>query len=138
MPVTVEVVEEQGAQHMKTILVVDDSPLIRKAIRRIIEPMGFAVTEAENGLRALAHMKDGQPADCILLDVEMPEMDGLTFLSTLRSRTDLPQPPVVMCTNVHAVAVIEGALRAGADEYVMKPFNESILGEKLAGIGLVA
>ena len=123
---------------MKTILVVDDSPLIRKAIRRIIEPMGFHVDEAEQGLDALSYLEAGHQPDAVLLDVEMPEMDGLTFLKTLRTSSDLPQPPVIMCTTVHAVATIAEALQSGADEYIMKPFNEAILSEKLGVIGLVA
>ena len=135
---------------MKTILVVDDSPLIRKAIRRIIEPMGFHVDEAEQGLDALSYLEAGHQPDAVLLDVEMPEMDGLTFLKTLRTSSDLPQPPVIMCTTVHAVATIaeaysvepdviyNEALQSGADEYIMKPFNEAILSEKLGVIGLVA
>ena len=123
---------------MKTILVVDDSPLIRKAIVRIVQPMGFGTEEAANGAEALTKVEGGLNPDCILLDVEMPEMDGLTFLKTLRGRSDLSQPPVIMCTSVHAVTTIAEALQSGANEYVMKPFNEAILGEKLEGIGLVA
>ena len=123
---------------MKTILVVDDSPLIRKAIRRIIEPMGFDVAEAGDGVDAMGRMEAGPAPDAILLDVEMPEMDGLTFLKQLRGRPDLPQPPVIMCTTVHAMATIAEAIQSGANEYVMKPFNEAIIGEKLEGIGLVA
>jgi two-component system chemotaxis response regulator CheY len=123
---------------MKTILVVDDSPLIRKAIRRIIEPLGYAVAEAGDGVQALAHVEGGAVTDAILLDVEMPVMDGLTFLKTLRGRGDLPQPPVIMCTTVNAMATIAEAIQSGANEYVMKPFNESIIGEKLEGVGLVA
>lgn len=124
---------------MKTILVVDDSPLIRKAIRRIVEPMGFDVAEAGDGVQALEHMEHGHPEPAaILLDVEMPEMDGLTFLKALRGRPDLPQPPVIMCTTVHAMATIAEAIQHGANEYVMKPFNEAIIGEKLEGVGLVA
>lgn len=123
---------------MKTILVVDDSPLIRKAIRRMIEPLGFEVNEAGDGKEALDLLVGGLAPDGILLDVEMPEMDGLTFLKELRSRPELAQPPVVMCTTVHAVATIAEALQSGANEYIMKPFNVDILGEKLSGIGLVA
>ena len=123
---------------MKTILVVDDSPLVRRAIRRIIEPMGFRVDEAGEGQEALSYMESGKDPVAVLLDVEMPGMDGLTFLKTLRQRQDLPQPPVVMCSTVHAVATIAEALQAGADEYIMKPFDEAILSEKLHGIGLVA
>lgn len=123
---------------MKTILVVDDSPLIRKAIRRILEPMGFAVAEAGDGEEALGILEDGTRPDAILLDVEMPVMDGITFLKTLRGRRALVQPPVVMCTSVNAMGTIAEALQSGANEYVMKPFNEAIIGEKLEGVGLVA
>ncbi|MEQ8329935.1 MAG: response regulator [Longimicrobiales bacterium] len=123
---------------MKTILVVDDSPLIRKAIRRIIEPLGFVVREAEDGHEALTYMESGAPADGILLDVEMPVMDGISFLRTLRGRSDLAQPPVVMCTTRNSIDIITASLQAGANEFVMKPFDRSILGHKLEGIGLVA
>ena len=122
---------------MKTILIVDDSPFTRKAIRRIIEPMGLDVEEAGDGVEALSHLEGGSSPDMILLDVDMPEMDGLTFLKTLRSREDLVQPPVVMCTTVNALTKIAEALESGADEYVMKPFDEEILGEKLAAVGVL-
>lgn len=122
---------------MKTILIVDDSPFTRKAIRRIIEPMGFDVEEAGDGVEALTRMEAGAHPDMILLDVDMPEMDGLTFLKTLRERDELSQPPIVMCTTVHALAKIAEALESGADEYVMKPFDEAILGEKLAAVGVL-
>jgi two-component system, chemotaxis family, chemotaxis protein CheY len=123
---------------MKTILVVDDSALIRKAISRIIQPMGFEVHEAGDGCQALEYFEAGGSPDAILLDVEMPNMDGISFLKTLRSREDLAQPPVVMCTTRNEIAIITEAIQSGASEYVMKPFDESILGAKLEGIGLVA
>lgn len=122
---------------MKTILIVDDSPFTRKAIRRIIEPMGFEVEEAGDGVEALARLEEGSCPDMILLDVDMPEMDGLTFLKTMREREDLAQPPIVMCTTVNALAKIAEALESGANEYVMKPFDEDILGEKLAAVGVL-
>jgi len=123
---------------MKTILVVDDSPLIRKAIRRIVEPLGFAVEEAGNGAEAMQYVETRAAPDLILLDVEMPEMDGISFLKALRNRPELPQPPIVMCTSRNSVATIAEALQAGANEYIMKPFDGAILGAKLEGIGLVA
>lgn len=123
---------------MKTILVVDDSAVIRKAIRRILEPLGFAVAEAEDGQHAMECLERGAAPDGILLDVEMPRMDGLTFLRALRGRDDLDQPPVVMCTTRNSMDVIVSALQSGADEFVMKPFDGGILGNKLEGIGLVA
>ena len=74
----------------------------------------------------------------MLLDVEMPEMDGISFLKILRSRQDLSQPPVVMCSTRGEISVITEAIQSGANEYVMKPFDSSILGAKLEGIGLLA
>ncbi len=123
---------------MKTILVVDDSALIRRAIGRIVAPMGFVVDEAGDGRQALEYFEAGGHPDAVLLDIEMPVMDGIAFLKTLRSRGDLPQPPVVMCTTRNERSIISEALASGADEYVMKPFDQAILESKLEGIGLVA
>lgn len=121
---------------MKTILVVDDSALIRKAIRRILEPLGYQVEEAANGVEALTRLEAGVAVAGIMLDVEMPEMDGLTTLRELRSRGDLPQVPVIMCTTHNSAATITAAIEAGANEYIMKPFDQSILDAKLQGVGV--
>jgi two-component system, chemotaxis family, chemotaxis protein CheY len=123
---------------MNTILVVDDSPLIRKVIRRVIDPLGFEVDEAGDGVEALAYLESGHRPTAVLLDVDMPRMDGLTLLKTLRQRADLPQPRVIMCTTANALEMIATALSSGADEYIMKPFTEPILSEKLRGLGLIA
>ena len=74
----------------------------------------------------------------MLLDIEMPEMDGISFLRTLRSRHELPQPPVVMCTTHNTFDKITEAIQAGANEYIMKPFSGEIVEEKLAGVGVAA
>ncbi len=121
---------------MKKILVVDDSTAIRAAMRRILETMGYAVDEAEDGARALHYCREWGMVDAILLDVDMPVMDGITFLRELRGSPVLPQPPVVMCTTHTSFDKITEAMGAGADEYVMKPFSAEILGSKLAEIGL--
>ena len=121
---------------MKTILVVDDSALIRKAIRRILEPMGYQVAEAGNGIEALEHIESGGAVDAILLDVEMPQMDGLSTLREVRSRAELAQIPVVMCTTHNSIATITAAIQAGANEYIMKPFDSGIVQTKLQGVGL--
>lgn len=122
---------------MKKILVVDDSAAIRSAIRRILEPMGYAVDEAEDGARALHYCHEWGGADAILLDVDMPVMDGITFLRALRAAPVLPQPPVVMCTTHASMDRIAEALGAGADEYIMKPFSAEIIGCKLAEVGVL-
>ena len=121
---------------MKTILVVDDSSTIRSAIRRILEPMGYAVAEAANGAEALEYCRERGDLDAILLDVDMPVLDGLGFLTQLRRSTGLPQPPVVMCTTHNTLPAIQRALSAGANEYIMKPFDAEIIGHKLAEIGV--
>lgn len=121
---------------MKTILVVDDSALIRKAIRRILEPLGYGVVEAANGIEALEQLQGGQELAAMLLDVEMPEMDGLSTLRELRGRSDLPQIPVIMCTTHNSMATITAAIQAGANEYIMKPFDGGIVGTKLQGVGV--
>jgi two-component system, chemotaxis family, chemotaxis protein CheY len=121
---------------MKQILVVEDSETIRRAIRRILEQRGFAVQEAENGVQALRLCAERRDLSAILLDIDMPEMDGITFLRSLRGNVTLRQPPVVMCTTHTSLERIHEAMEAGADEYVMKPFDADIIGSKLEGIGI--
>lgn len=121
---------------MKLALVVDDSRVIRKAARRMLEELGFEVAEAENGLEALEACAAKMP-DGVLLDWNMPEMDGLSFLKALRSRPDGGSPKVVFCTTENDLSHIGRALEAGADEYMMKPFDAPILGGKLNAVGLL-
>ena len=121
---------------MKKILVVDDSATIRAAIRRILEPMGYTVDEAEDGAAALLYCREWGTADAILLDVDMPVMDGIAFQRALGGEPSLPQPPVVMCTTHASLDRIAAALEAGADEYIMKPFSAEIIGGKLAEVGV--
>jgi two-component system chemotaxis response regulator CheY len=121
---------------MKRILVVDDSAAIRKAIRRILESLGYEVDEAENGKAALTYCIEWGHADGILLDIDMPVMDGMTFLKLLRDNPHFAAVPVVMCTTHNALARIEEALALGANEYIMKPFDAEIIGSKLEQVGL--
>ena len=97
---------------MKTCLVVDDSSVIRKIARRILEQMDFQVVEAEDGEKALELCKRGMP-DAILLDWNMPVMDGYEFLGHLRSMPGGDAPRVVFCTTENDVAHIASALAAG-------------------------
>lgn len=121
----------------KLVLVVDDSALIRKVARRIVEALGFAVAEAEDGLAALRSCERTMP-EAVLLDWNMPVMDGLAFLAELRGLPGGLRPKVVFCTTHNEVAQITRALDAGADEYIMKPFDEDIVGTKFAEVGLLA
>ena len=119
---------------MKNCLIVDDSRVIRKVSRHIVESFGFEVTEAENGQDALGQCAEAMP-DLILLDWNMPVMSGIEFLTKLRERPDGRSPKVVFCTTENDVAHIREAIDAGADEYVMKPFDHDTLQIKLQLVG---
>ena len=121
---------------MKTCLVVDDSSVIRKVARRILEGMQFAIVEAEDGQQALDECRRGLP-DGILLDWNMPVMDGYDFLKALRRLPGGDMPKVVFCTTENDVAHIARALHAGANEYIMKPFDREIVEAKFHEVGLV-
>lgn len=120
---------------MKTCLVVDDSRVIRKVSRHALEALGFAVREACDGVEALASCDADMP-DVILLDWNMPVMSGIDFIKHLRTRDHAEQPKVVFCTTENDVAHIRAAIEAGADEYVMKPFDRETLHIKLQLVGL--
>lgn len=122
---------------MKTCLVVDDSRVIRKVSRRILEDLGFEVAEAADGVEAMAWCTAVMP-DVILLDWQMPVMDGLQFVKRLRSEPGGDRPKVVFCTVENSLERISEALDAGADEYIMKPFDGSIVAGKLEYLGLCA
>ena len=109
---------------MKTCLIVDDSSVIRKVARRILEGLEFQIAEAENGEEALEACRRTLP-DAILLDWNMPKMDGYDFLRLLRRLPGGDVPKVVFCTTENDVAHIARALHAGADEYIMKPLKRS-------------
>lgn len=116
-------------------LVVDDSRVVRKVARRILEANGYQVAEAEDGQKALDACRVDMP-DCVLLDWNMPVMDGITFLRSLRAEFGPDDPIVVFCTTENDMSHIEMALEAGAQEYIMKPFDDEILVGKLAQVGL--
>jgi two-component system, chemotaxis family, chemotaxis protein CheY len=116
-------------------LVVDDSAVIRKVARRILEGMDFTILEAEDGSKALDVCSMQMP-DAILLDWNMPVMDGYEFLKNLRKAENGSKPKVVFCTTENDVAHIARAMHAGADEYIMKPFDKDILQSKFREIGL--
>ncbi len=120
---------------MKNILIVDDSPVMRKVARRILDGMRFQTSEAEDGQRALLACELQLP-DAILLDWNMPVMDGFEFLRQLRKMPGGGAPKVIFCTSENDVAHIARAMHAGADEYIMKPFDRQIVQSKLEEIGL--
>ncbi|MGA8614241.1 MAG: response regulator [Xanthobacteraceae bacterium] len=121
---------------MKTCLVVDDSSVIRKVARRILEGLDFLIGEAENGEEAIESCQKNMP-DAILLDWNMPKMDGYEFLRALRRLPGGDRPKVVFCTTENDVAHIARALHAGANEYIMKPFDKEIVEAKFQEVGLI-
>jgi two-component system, chemotaxis family, chemotaxis protein CheY len=121
---------------MKTCLVVDDSSVIRKVARRILEGLDFEIAEAENGEDAIESCRRQIP-DAILLDWNMPKMDGYEFLRALRRLPGGDKPKVVFCTTENDVAHIARALHAGANEYIMKPFDKDIVAAKFQEVGLI-
>ena len=121
---------------MKTCLVVDDSSVIRKVARRILEGLDFQISEAENGEEAIEACRQQVP-DAILLDWNMPKMDGYEFLRALRRLPGGDKPKVVFCTTENDVAHIARALHAGANEYIMKPFDKDIVEAKFQEVGLL-
>lgn len=120
----------------RNCLVVDDSRVVRKVARRILEANGFTVAEAGDGQQALDACRARLP-DFVLLDWNMPVMDGITFLRTLRGEFGPNNPPVVFCTTENDLDHIEMAIANGAREYIMKPFDEDILIGKLDQAGLL-
>jgi len=114
---------------MKSCLVVDDSSVVRKVARKIFEDMDYVVDEAEDGQEAYDKCVKEMP-DAILLDWNMPIKSGIEFLKDLRGFEGGDKPKVVFCTTENDVGHIAMALRAGADEYIMKPFDRDILESK--------
>ena len=111
---------------MKSCLIVDDSSVVRKVARRILEDMDFIVEEAEDGQEAFDKCRQEMP-DAILLDWQMPIMSGLEFLKLLRAYVGGQTPRVVYCVTEYDVGQIALAKKAGANEYMMKPFDRDIL-----------
>lgn len=121
---------------MKTCLIVDDSRVVRKVARRIFEELGFSCEEAEDGQQALDACAKAMP-QVILLDWNMPVMNGIEFLRKLRASAGGDAPKVMFCTTENEMSFIQEALMAGANEYIMKPFDSQIIQGKLEQIEAV-
>jgi two-component system chemotaxis response regulator CheY len=116
-------------------LVIDDSAVTRGVIKQILNPMGFEVFEAGDGREGLDRVRDLAGLDLILLDWNMPRMDGLEFLGVLRAQAALATLPVMMVSSNNEAANIAASLDAGANEYIMKPFTEEVMRAKLELLG---
>ena len=120
----------------KSCLIVDDSRVIRRVARQILESIGFACEEAENGQLALDVCTRKLP-EMVLLDWNMPVMNGIDFMRAMRQLPDGQKPLVLFCTIENNLERIQEALSAGADEYIMKPFDADIIRGKLTQLGLI-
>jgi two-component system chemotaxis response regulator CheY len=121
---------------MKTCLLVDDSKTIRLAVRDMLASLQFQVTEAADGAQALVACERAFP-QVVLLDWNMPVMNGLDFLKALRGKEGGGEPIVIFCTTENSIEHIQAALAAGANEYIMKPFDREILKDKLIQVGVL-
>lgn len=116
-------------------LVIDDSAVTRGIIKHILKAMAFEVFEAADGREGLARVKELTPIDLVLVDWNMPEMDGIEFLQALRAEAVYVALPVVMVSTNSNAENIATSLKAGANEYIMKPFTEEIIRNKLELLG---
>jgi two-component system chemotaxis response regulator CheY len=121
---------------MKTCLIVEDSRVMRRIARKMLEELGLSVDEAEDGKQAIEKSKV-HLTDMVLLDWNMPVMNGLEYLIALRQLPGGDAPKVVLCTTETDLAQIIKAMEAGANEYIMKPYDRDILESKLVQIGLI-
>jgi len=117
-------------------LVVDDSRAIRSIVGKTVRELGFEVFEAEHGVEALARLAEHGKVDLILVDWNMPEMNGFDFLCKARENLDWKDTVIMMVTTETEMSQMQRALEAGANEYVMKPFTKDVLREKLQLVGL--
>lgn len=121
---------------MKSCLIVDDSKVIRMVAKKILIELGFETIEAEDGKKALEVCQEKLP-DAVLLDWNMPVMDGLEYLRALRALPGGSSPIVVFCTTENDIDHIQKAIEAGANEYIMKPFDSEIIQAKFSQVGLL-
>jgi two-component system chemotaxis response regulator CheY len=119
----------------RVCLVVDDSRVVRKVARRILEAHGFDVTEAGDGQQALVACRANMP-DCVLLDWNMPVMNGLDLISAVRAESRFDATRLLMVTSETDARHVYAALKAGVDEYAMKPITRDVIGDKLSMLGL--
>ena len=128
-------INETRQARTRLCLIVDDSRVIRKVSRKIAISLGYDVLEAENGEEALARCQQRMP-DLVLTDWQMPVMSGIDFVTQLRAIPTARVPTVVFCTSKGAATDIHQGIAAGADDYVIKPFDEATLKFKLEQLQL--
>jgi len=118
------------------VLIIDDSRSMRRILKSIVQGLGFESSEAENGRDGLEQLFESSGVELVLVDWNMPEMDGLQFVEKVRANDTYQNMKIVMVTSETATSKMVRALMAGADEFVMKPFTKEILVDKLKLIGV--
>ena len=118
-------------------LIVDDSRAIRKLLQRMIEPLGFECAQAEHGEDALAQLDPANPPDVVLVDWNMPVMDGLALVKAIRTIRGFAEMTVLMVSSESDPGKMMKALLAGADDYLVKPVSQEIISEKLGVLGVL-
>lgn len=118
-------------------LIVDDSRAIRKLLQRMIEPLGFECAQAEHGEDALAQLDPANPPDIVLVDWNMPVMDGLALVKAIRAIRGFAEMTVLMVSSESDPGKMMKALLAGADDYLVKPVSQEIISEKLSVLGVL-
>jgi two-component system chemotaxis response regulator CheY len=117
-------------------LVIDDSRAMRSMLSRMVKELGFEVVEAANGSEALKKLADGLEPQIALVDWNMPEMNGLEFVESVRRDARHQAVTLMMVTTEIESSQVMRALDAGANEYLMKPFTREALVEKLELLGV--
>jgi two-component system chemotaxis response regulator CheY len=117
-------------------MVVDDSRVVRQVACRILKDLGFDCSEAEDGEKAFEACREALP-ELIVIDWNMPVMSGYEFVEKVRRLENGAQPKIIFCTTENDAAMIQKALKAGANEYIMKPFNSDIIRSKLQKVGIL-
>ncbi len=118
-------------------LIVDDSRATRTIIKRMLTDVGFEVVEATDGVDALRRLNEIGQTDVLLVDWNMPEMNGYDLICAIRGDRRYDKVPLMMVTSETEMGQMAKALEAGANEYVMKPFSKEVIAEKLALLGVL-
>lgn len=119
-------------------LLIDDSRATRSFLRMMLSKLGFETAEAANGRLGLEELQKGWPFDLALVDWNMPEMDGYEFLRAVRADRTFDAMKIIMVTSETEATRVVAAMETGADEYIMKPFTQEILADKIDMVGLGA
>src|SRR5437868_2771925 len=120
---------------MKHCLVVDDSRVVRTVARKILEELSYTVVEAEDGMTGLRSVREKMP-DLIFLDWNLPSMKGVDFIKSVRGQQQGAHPVILFCTTESDPAEVASAIAAGANDYLIKPFDGESVRAKLASLGI--